>query len=536
MANRIGRLGSRRRGAYMAMAGAMAAMLIGSAGARADTTDQLLDQLKAKGILTKAEYAKLKERHAAEVASRAPAAHAAPGAPAGRYVTALDKGIGVHIPGQAIVTKDQGVVTVGDIDIKISGDLIFFGAEQFKTGVSGTAGILGGGVYGGLAGGSTVNNANAIRSGLLPSDLVVSIATNQLGFDIGFTLGLYTGGNNVFVGGNVLNANGPGTATGLGTSGVDLRQVFGTIGTPQWGTIKVGRDLGLFAGDAILNDFTLLGVGTPAGTAQPGNTSLGRIGLGYIYADWIPQITYTTPDFYGFTATAGLFSPYNEFPSTGLTPFSGTPGFAPGVPAGGGLFLTSGQMTAHDQPQFQGRLKYIGKFAPDVKLTAWVDGITQLQRVEAGDAIALAITPGTAARASGVDGGARLDWGGFSAVGYGYWGNGLGTTALFFSGISPNGETRKSWGWYAEAEYTLWDRFTLGGSYGASFLEANAFDFTQAYVPFLVRENASAIGFARYKLTDWVSFQAEFINSISRNQSGGGFRTNAFVAGTTFFF
>jgi hypothetical protein len=38
-------------------------------------------------------------------------------------------------------------------------------------------------------------------------------------------------------------------------------------------------------------------------------------------------------------------------------------------------------MTAHDEPQFQGEIKYVGKFAPDVKFTAWADGITQLPRV-----------------------------------------------------------------------------------------------------------------------------------------------------------
>jgi hypothetical protein len=62
MADRIGRSRSRRSGAYLAMA---ASVLVSSAVARADTTDELIDQLKAKGILTKAECAKLKHRHEA---------------------------------------------------------------------------------------------------------------------------------------------------------------------------------------------------------------------------------------------------------------------------------------------------------------------------------------------------------------------------------------------------------------------------------------------------------------------------------------
>ncbi len=233
-----------------------------------------------------------------------------------------------------------------------------------------------------------------------------------------------------------------------------------------------------------------------------------------------------------------MFTPLDAFNSTGVTALGGgdATGFAPGIPAGGGLFLTSGQFTAHDQPQFQGRVKYIGQFAPDVKLTAWADGITQLQRAELGDPNAANVTPGTSVRSSGVDGGARLDWGGFSAVGYGYWGSALGTTGLFFAALSPNGQARTSSGWYGEAEYTFFDRVTLGGSFGASYLQANSFDYTQAYGPFLLKANQSAIGFVRYKLTDWVTFAAEFINSRSINQSAGSATSNAIVGGTTFFF
>lgn len=559
MANRIGRSRSRRSSAYLAMAVA-ASILVSSAVARADTTDDLLDQLKAKGILTKAEYAKLKHRHEAELKHRhdaemaaKAAAEGAPSAsaPSDRYVTALKKGIGLHIPGEQVVSKDTGVTTVGDVDIKITGSLIFFGAENFKSSFSGSAGALVApglplpgfyGVFGGLAGGSYYNNSNAIRSGLLPSDLAISIATNQMGYDIGFTVAAYFGGNDINTSAGAFNANNGGAPVGLGTPGIDLRQVFGTIGTPEWGTFKIGRDLGLFAGDAILNDFTLFGVGTPAGNAAPSNTALGRIGLGYVYADWIPQITYTTPDFGGFTASIGIFTPLDTINTTGdvFGLAAPGPGFSgPAVSYNGAVIAaTSGTMTAHDQPQFQGRIKYIGQFAPDVKFTAWADGITQLQRVSEADVAAALVSgrPGASVRSSGVDGGARLDWGDFSAVGYAYWGSALGTTGLFYDAISPNGQARNSYGWYGEAEYTFFDRLTFGGSYGESILQANSFDYTQAYNLFLLRSNQSAIGFARYKLTDWVAFQAEFVHTLSINQSGGAVRSNAVVGGTTFFF
>jgi len=145
-------------------------------------------------------------------------------------------------------------------------------------------------VQGGLAcnTGSGGSNVASIESGLLPSALVFSAKTRQMDFDIGVTLGFYPGITSSATG-----------KRGLGSSSIDMRQNFLTFGDKSWGTVKVGRDIGLFAADAILSDMTLLGVGSGAAFLG-GNTTLGRIGVGYIYTDWIPQITYTSPNYTGF--------------------------------------------------------------------------------------------------------------------------------------------------------------------------------------------------------------------------------------------
>jgi len=52
----------------------------------------------------------------------------------------------------------------------------------------------------------------------------------------------------------------------------------------------------------------------------------------------------------------------------------------------------------------------------------------------------------------------------------------------------------------------------------------------------LIRSSDAYIGFARYKLTDWFSLEAEFIHTTQRNQTGNGFSNNAMILGSVFAF
>src|SRR5690554_6947329 len=148
------------------------------------------------------------------------------------------------------------------------------------------------GVTGGLAcrGAAGEKRSSSISNGLLPAALQIGGSTTQNGYDLSVTFGLFPGistndgSPNLQQGAERLN-------TALGTTGLDVRQVFMTFGNDRLGTFKLGRDLGLFGADAILNDMTLPGVGgINSNNAAPANTALGSIGLGYIYADWIGQI------------------------------------------------------------------------------------------------------------------------------------------------------------------------------------------------------------------------------------------------------
>ncbi len=513
------RSGRLARMVVFAAAAAMSMTVVSQA--RADVTDQLLDQLRAKGVLTRGEYSKLKSRHAAEKAdmARPYGRHYSKDGvvvvPDDRYLTRLDKGIGFHIPG--LVTKEG---EVGAIDVKISGDLVFGADETFDK--RGTATVAGG-----LVTASSNQPYNSIQAGLLPSAIVLSIATNQMGYDLGFTIGAYTGGNNVAPNGS--NANGPGSPNALGTPGIDLRQVFGTIGTPTFGTVKIGRDLGLFGSDAILNDATLLGMGSPLTTQSPANTSLGRIGVGYVYADWIPQITYTTPDFNGFTASISAMTPLNANDALagsfvnfagGLTPYSST-------------------LTGQELPMVQGQIKWKGNIAPGAALTVSGDALWQQHKADYtinGGTGSVGLLPQNGTTNSwGVDGFGKLDIDGFSFVAYGYYGQGLGTTGFFFDGFDIAGNARKSYGGYAQASYT-WDKFTFGASWGVSALEATGFDWAIGAGPTLVHDNESIIGFLRYQLTPWMALQAEYGHTWAINQLGQSVSEDDLWLGTAWFF
>jgi predicted porin len=268
----------------------------------------------------------------------------------------------------------------------------------------------------------------------------------------------------------------------LSTPGIDARQAYFTFGDVSWGTIKMGRDIGLFGKDAILDDMTLLGVGTSSSTAAPGNTSLGRIGVGYIYTDWQPQITYTSAVYSGFSGSVGIFQP-----------------------------LSSGVYTSHNSPQVQVGGSYVFGDPKGDGLSGkvFIDGIGQKLRQ---DTSALIAGTSTTFSGFGVDGGVKLDFGPFEGVVYLYDGNGIGTTGFFILATSADGSKRRSDGGYVQATYK-WNKLKLGLSYGESDLKLA--DGEAAFGNNLVKRNASGVAGVYYSLTKSITLVGEFIDTKS---------------------
>jgi predicted porin len=303
-----------------------------------------------------------------------------------------------------------------------------------------------------------VKSVNNITTGLLPNVLSVSGKTRQNDLDVAFTISLQ-----------------PGAATSNGLANYshaeqENRQAFLTVGDASWGSVKFGKDLGIYASDAILNDMTLLGVG--AGASAVGTTTLGRIGGGYIYADWKSQIAYTSPNWNGFQFTAGVTQAWNTQ----------------------GDLVTS--LRGGAEPAFEGKASYAFT-ADQVTGKVWVSGISQNVQ----------LTQTTDDRASAWDIGANVNVAGFGLTGYYGQGSGLGTVVQFKNGYNSAGQSRDSEDWYVQGTYTVPTIGTkLGVSYGESSLDGVGADTFKDKV----REQWT-IG-AYHPLTKSVNLVAEYTN------------------------
>jgi predicted porin len=142
-----------------------------------------------------------------------------------------------------------------------------------------------------------------IGNGLLPNALTTTAKTRQEGYDISATLMI---GAAVATGDAISN-----------NSNVDVRQGFVNFGNTDMGTVKLGRDYGLFGASAILGDMTLLGAGAPVSATQRNRVTLGHIGSGYTYLGTYGQVAYTLPTSGGFSATVALMSPVDAGPLIG---------------------------------------------------------------------------------------------------------------------------------------------------------------------------------------------------------------------------
>jgi hypothetical protein len=313
--------------------------------------------------------------------------------------------------------------------------------------------------YAGVAAG---NDDTSIVTGLLPNVWGMTLkAPTANGLDISARLGLYTHMN--------------GSENALGNGQINIRETSGSV-SGSFGTVLIGRSLGIHQSNAILNDMLLFGVGAAA-SAGNSNTTLGRIGLGYLYTDFQPQVSWTLPDLgNGFGAKVGIFDPKDVAADTAT--FSATDKSSPRVEA---------------QITWNGDL-----LATGVGMSLWVDGTYQnTDRSEAEATLVANSVPAGQDEdrdvdSAGVGFGTKLSYEGFSLVATGFYASGLGmrgqhsvlpimqtnnsNTPSSTGALDDAGKERKTYGGYLQGTFDFGQGTNVGYSYGGNCLKKTGLD------------------------------------------------------------
>lgn len=274
---------------------------------------------------------------------------------------------------------------------------------------------------------------SSVRTGLLPAFATFEAKGKEAGLNLGIHFGfapqINTGAFHDHFGGDAAGAQ------------IDMRQVYLTIGFKDGSQILAGRELGLFGRQNIVQDMTLFGVGAVgigAGSTQGRGTTLGRIGYGYIYPNFVSQITYSTKPG-DAQLSIGLFEPN----VLGSSPFQFT-----------------------KIPRVEAEFTYNQKSGKNAYMF-WLGGLWQTTSDAASGGNSASSFGGTAGIKAGISD--------LSILVNAYIGKGLGTLLMFSDiaggGVAANGtDLRKSDGGYAQLTYRVDPKWTLGASWGFSRL------------------------------------------------------------------
>lgn len=381
------------------------------------------------------------------------------------------------------------VIPAGDWTVDISGNI-----NTYVTHVEDNYTV------GGVTSRSSRSN---VQTGTLSSALGIGGKTRQNDLDIGFQFTLFTGSGSTGADAGPIAANGANPA--------NIRQAYLTVGDKSWGSVKAGRDIGLFGSEALLNDMALLGSG------GAGNATLAHVGSGYMYADWVNQVQYTSPNWSGFSFAGAIRAPMSNGANDANTG------------AAGGTYALAG----NKELGYEGKIGYdwSGDVAGNPLVArAWFGALYQKQ-----DRV-------TASAVSGYDSwgaevGAKADYYGFSLLGYYYNGNGLdsqvrGGTSLNLGGVlHASGVNSKDEGGYVQGTYKIPTIGTkIGVSYGVSDSQyGNAWDAA----------NESYIVGAYHPLTKNLNLVAEYTNQVQRGNFAGAKEkhdVDTFALGAILFF
>jgi hypothetical protein len=333
------------------------------------------------------------------------------------------------------------------------------------------------------AAGATSGKDLSFGTGLLPAFAVFDAKGKEenldLGVHFGFAPQVETGGHFAsFFGDQAAGAQ------------IDMRQVYLTAGG-TWGSLLIGKELGVYQRGNILTDMTLLGVGVGGGGR---GTALGRIGYGYLYTDFRPQLTYTSPSGRPASISIGLFE------GIGAAPYE-----------------------VIELPRVEAEFNYNTKFGENSNFKLFLNGAAQTAKNGVSGSTSSLTSAGGGA-------GISIDVSGFAITGSGFFAKGMGS--LFMGdaccgvdattgadnaripsdGVDVAGDGRNSFGYIGQIVYSsATSKFGIGGSFGENHLRRSDADKALPGAPDAeILKRRAIVGQITYKWSKSLRWVAEY--------------------------
>jgi len=339
--------------------------------------------------------------------------------------------------------------------------------------------------------------------GLLPGVFGMSVkAPSTGGLDMMANLTLYPSTQNT-------------ARTWNGSANLNLRESYFKV-SGDFGSLLVGRTLNTFGTKAIVSDMGLFGIGGQ----YIGDTTLGRIGYGYTYANFGAQIKWTAPSTGPVNFSISLEDPSKI---VGQSTYSAS-----------STSVTASQL---DSPRWAGSIGTSNNMGgADVSITAeWMTqnaDFTGAQR--ATNAQASNGNNDGDVTAYGLAGTVSVAGGGLSVLWSGYTGEALGTFfALDVDSLDGVGNERDNDGWYVQGTYDLGGGTNIGISYGESSQDETAYDTANRSSHALIEDRTLLSAMVWHNINDNLRLVAEYghvedewFDSVSRESdavSVGGF-------------
>jgi hypothetical protein len=233
----------------------------------------------------------------------------------------------------------------------------------------------------------------------------------------------------------------------------------------DFGTVTLGKDFGVFNSNAIGDIASQGGVGWLGGGADTGNATGGRIGTGYVYANFNPQIKFTSNDMNGFVYKIAIINPEE-------------PQDAP--------IETS-------LPRFEGQLTYSGE-----AFRVWSGAFHQSVSVEGDQTFDYDM--------QGFDVGAHIQAGDFGLTANYTVTTGIGADGLY--GGSINDADVDGSQWFVEADYMV-NKTRYGISYGEGSQDSRGADASNGLAAAAEVTNELTMLFAHHQLSKQFRIVAE---------------------------